>query len=234
LSRVSERSAGIVRTRAEDSDEEEGLALANVTQLFGDVPGPRAMPLGATAAGSEDMSAELEELKTEPSGEEECAAKFKLYEGYSQEVEKIRATLFQFYEENAPTLPPAVARDMGHQLRGIDSNEGMGVPDDDGRTWFVYHMMRQAIRNNRVMAGILEGFKRRLEQLANNDQTECPICLEAFASQGPRKAETLSCCHKLCQDCWAHWKRVQHGRPFCPLCRHEEFLNAVTDAAMHL
>mmetsp|Transcript_114027 Transcript_114027/g.295275 ORF Transcript_114027/g.295275 Transcript_114027/m.295275 type:complete len:85 (-) Transcript_114027:108-362(-) len=82
------------------------------------------------------------------------------------------------------------------------------------------------------MAAVLEGFQKKLEQLANNDQTECPICLESFVEEGSRAAETLSCCHKLCQECWTHWKQVQHGHAFCPLCRHEEFLNVVQSAVM--
>merc|ERR1712232_678450 len=80
----------------------------------------------------------------------------------------------------------------------------MGI-HDDAREWFVFHMMRQAERNNLKMAGILEG----------------------FSAEGEHAPETLGCCHKVCKDCWSSWSSVMGGRPFCPLCRHDEFLGAV-------
>merc|ERR1711935_1188376 len=106
-------------------------------------------------------------------------AKFAIYETYSQQVEKVREMLFAFYEESRPTLPEAVAKDMDKQLKGIDRAEAMGIPDD-AREWFVYHMMKQAGKNNKSMAAILEDFEKKLEFLANSTQEDCPICLEAF------------------------------------------------------
>lgn len=167
-------------------------------------------------------------MKVEPADGAESAAKFALYEGYGAEVEKMRGTLLKFYEESRPTVPVAVAADMDSQVKGIDSTEAMGI-FDESREWFVYHMMRQAERNNVKMAGILDGFEKRLEYLATNLQPECPICLELFQAGGPHAAETLGCCHKVCAECWEHWSAVTHGRPFCPLCRNEEFLGAVAE-----
>lgn len=149
-----------------------------------------------------------------------------LYEGYGTEVEQMRGTLMKFHEETKPTVPAAIAADMDSQVKGIDSAEAMGI-QDDAREWFVFHMMRKAERNNLKMAGILEGFEKKLEFLASNDQSECPICLEDFVAGGDHAAETLGCCHKVCKDCWSNWSSVMSGRPFCPLCRHEEFLGAV-------
>merc|ERR1712046_92728 len=155
-------------------------------------------------------------------------AKFLLYEGYASEVEEMRGTLFKFHEDSRPTVPAAVATDMDKQIKGIDSREAMGIPDD-ARGWFVYHMMRQAEKNNLKMAGILDGFEKKLEFLASNDQSECPVCLECF-DDGPLHApETLGCCHKVCKDCWANWSSVMGGRAFCPLCRHDEFLGALAE-----
>merc|ERR1712176_982596 len=82
------------------------------------------------------VEALLAQLKAEPSADDEVAAKFMLYEGYANEVEKIRKALFGFYAENEGALPPAVAQGMRRQLDKVDSHEAMGVPDDDGRTWF--------------------------------------------------------------------------------------------------
>merc|ERR1712232_1545546 len=111
-------------------------------------------------------------------------------------------------------------------VKGIDSNEAMGIYDQ-AREWFVFLMMRQAERNNLNMARILEGFEKKLEFLASNDQSECPVCLEAFTAEGDHAPETLGCCHKVCKDCWKNWSAVTNGRPFCPLCRNDEFLGAV-------
>jgi len=149
-----------------------------------------------------------------------------LYEGYASEVEQMRGSLLTFHEETKPTVPAVIAADMDKQVKGIDSAEAMGIPDD-AREWFVFHMMRQAERNNLKMANILDGFEKKLEFLAKNDQTECPVCLDPFTEDGDHAAETLGCCHKVCKECWESWSAVMQGRPFCPLCRHEEFLGAV-------
>merc|ERR1712176_331248 len=101
-----------------------------------------------------------------------------------------------------------------------------GIPDD-AREWFVYHMMRQAQKNNTKMGGILDGFEKKLEFLGANEQSECPICLECFSESGEHAAETLGCCHKVCKDCWANWSSVMHGRPFCPLCKEDAFLGVI-------
>lgn len=68
---------------------------------------------------------------------------------------------------------------MAKRLEGIDSEEAMGILDES-REWFVFHMMRTAERNNRQMEGVLGEFEKKLEFLASNEQTECPVCLEAF------------------------------------------------------
>jgi len=91
-------------------------------------------------------------------------------------------------------------------------------------------MMRQAERNNRNMASILDEFDKKLKFLAQNDQVECPVCLDSFDS-GAKAAETLGCCHKVCKECWHNWAKVMRGRPFCPFCRHEEFIGAVAARA---
>merc|ERR1712139_53684 len=155
-------------------------------------------------------------------------AKFALYETYSQQVQKVRETLFALFEDSRPTLPEAVVKDVEKQLRRIDRQEAMGI-QDDASEWFVYHMMKQAGKNNRSMAAILEDFEKKLDFLAKSEQEECPICLEAFSEELP--AETLGCCHRVCKDCWAHWSSVMHGNPFCPLCRNEEFIQAVASRA---
>jgi hypothetical protein len=224
-----------------DADVEEEQGMAEVAQLMGASDASAMAAMGAEGLAAPDarnagtprsadnagtVESLLRQLRKEPENEQECAAKFMLYEGYGSEVEQMRNTLYRFYEESKPNVPEALASDMSKQLKGIDTQEAMGIPDHS-REWFVYHMMRQAERNNLKMAGILDGFEKKLEFLAANDQTECPVCLEDFTLSGPHAPETLGCCHKVCKECWESWSTVMHGHPFCPLCRNEEFLGAL-------
>jgi len=225
-----------------DAEGEEDAAMVEVAQLVGaaDVRSMAAVgqeglpssegPRPANAAGRNAGTVQnlLQQLRHEPKDEAECTAKFLLYEGYGAEVEEMRSTLFKFHEDSRSTVPAAVAADMDKRIKGVDSAEAMGIPDES-REWFVFHMMRQAERNNLHMASILDGFEKKLEFLASNDQNECPVCLEDFADTGAHAPETLSCCHKVCKDCWTNWSAVMHSRPFCPLCRHEEFLGALAE-----
>jgi hypothetical protein len=171
----------------------------------------------------------LEVVRIEPKNERECATKFTLYEKYFTEVEGVRNDLLTFHQEARPTMPPAIAADMDKQVKSIDSEEGMSIPDRP-REWFVFHMMKQAERNNLKMSGILDGFDKKLKFLAENDQTECPVCLESFDAAA-RTPETLGCCHKVCKECWQNWRAVTRGHPFCPLCRNEEFLGEIASRA---
>jgi len=118
---------------------------------------------------------------------------------------------------------------MDVRIKKVDSQDGMQIPDRS-REWFVYHMMCQAERNNVKMAGILDEFDKKLKFLAQSDQAECPICLDAIGADA-KPAETLGCCHKVCKECWDNWTKVTRRRPFCPLCRHEDFIGAVTARA---
>jgi len=221
---------------ADDEDSEEDVAMAHTAQLIGTraaalsalgnegISAPReGAPPGPAGGG---VAALLAQLRREPTDESECAAKFMLYEGYSKEVEEMRSSLLKFHDETRPSLPPPVASDLSKKVKRIDSTEAMGIPDD-AREWFVFHMMKQAERNNVSMAKVLDDFQKKLEFLAKNDQQECPICLEPFAESGAQAPETLGCCHKVCKECWASWATVMDGNPFCPLCRHDDFLGRV-------
>jgi len=215
-----DKSVAAVYDEAES--DEEGMAEAAL--LVGAASASAMAP--SCGAPDEEFKTLLQQLEREPDNDDEMMAKFTLYERYSQQVEKVRETLFAFYEDSRPTLPEAVAKDMDNQLKRIDRTEAMGIPDD-AREWFVYHMMKQAGKNNKSMAGILESFEKKLEFLAQ--QEECPICLEVFSEEVV--AETLGCCHRVCKECWAHWSSVMHGHPFCPLCRNDEFIQAVASRA---
>merc|ERR1711998_726030 len=60
-----------------------------------------------------------------------------------------------------------------------------------------------------------------VELLARTE--DCPICMEELHACG-QEPHVLSCCHKVCGECWSHWAELQGERAFCPLCRNEEFL----------
>jgi hypothetical protein len=184
-----------------------------------------AAPADDTTVHEGELDALLEQLRVEPQDDEEVCAKFVMYETYAEEVSRMRETVFGFYERHQGDLPVAVSQDMSKQLKRIDNADAMGVLDDE-RVWFVFHMMRQSSKNNRNMQAVLKSFERRLELLAKAEQQDCPICLE-----GGKETETLGCCHTVCRECWQNWAEACHGQPFCPLCRHEAFLQTVATAA---
>lgn len=222
------QEARVVREEDEEAEENEGLA--EIARLVGAAEPANMVTAAGDAASETEFNKLLEQLRNEPTGEEELMAKFAIYEKYSEEVVKMRETLFRLYEENKAALPPAVNADMAKQLKQVDRTEAMGIPDD-ARGWFVYHMMKKAGHNNASIGAILEHFEKKLEFLAKNDQDECPICLESFSDERP--ADTLGCCHKVCRDCWQHWVAVCNNHPFCPLCKNDEFHEAVHSRATH-
>lgn len=213
-------------------EESRSHCLVQVSALAGvaDFGAVAADAEQAGASGNATMDDLLRQLRTEPQENEECAAKFMLYETFFSQVEQTRGNLLDFYKESEQTVPPAVLAEMTKNIKGIDSAQAMGIPDDT-RNWFVYHMMRQASQNNGRMANILRDFEKKLEFLATQTETDCPVCLEPFTEGGSHVAETLGCCHKVCKECWQHWSQVMHGNPFCPLCRHDAFVDMVAQQA---
>merc|ERR1712048_242042 len=123
--------------------------------------GLAASRAGGGRGGNSSVDTLLQQLRQEPANEEECTAKFLLYEGYASEVEQMRGTLLKFHEETRPSVPAAIAAAMDKQIKSIDSTEAMGIPDG-AREWFVFWMMRQAERNNLDMASILENFQKKI------------------------------------------------------------------------
>jgi hypothetical protein len=224
LGQLMEQSAIVLRP----VQLERSSCLAQVSALAGGRDTTAILEDAAQAGASGHAAVEdlLQQLKMEPQENDECIAKFQLYETFFSQVEKTRRHLFGFHEECVSSVPALVAADMKRQIKAIDSTEAMGIPERT-RAWFVYHMMRQASLNNGNMANVLRDFERKLELLAQETENDCPVCLEPFEVDGARIAETLGCCHKVCKQCWAHWTRVMHGNPFCPLCKHDEFVNVV-------
>ena len=55
---------------------------------------------------------------------------------------------------------------------------------------------------------------------------ECPICLEPI--DGDADAVVLGCCHRVCKECWTHWKAMRGAQAFCPLCRYSDFISQLS------
>lgn len=219
--------AHVEETSVWRDEEAEAEQLAETSRLVGstNLEASTVSALAETQGIAEPLLAQLSE---EPADDEEALAKFAMYETYSEEVGRMHDTLFDFHARHRESLPLAVDKDMESQLKAVDCINALGIPDD-ARHWFVYHMMKQASNNNGIMGRVLKDFERKLEFLARDAQSDCPICLESFTDDRP--AETLGCCHGVCRACWQHWAAVRHGHPFCPLCRQNEFLHILATEA---
>ena len=109
-------------------------------------------------------------------------------------------------------------------------------------------MFLTASKNCDLMHEISDEIARKIRMMANNDQSECPVCLLSFVDHNNnnncQKAPTnddkddeeeeprvepvvLSCLHKICEECFEQWKRIKGDRVYCPLCRNEEFLRDI-------
>jgi len=171
-----------------------------------------------------DFEKAVSELRVEPKDDEERKEKFKLYEDYAATVEKVRAETIKFYEDSKSEFEGGAGLAMERKIKGIDSEENMGAFFQEGGPWFVLPMIKKAFQNNKSTSGILDEMRRKLELLAA--QPDCPVCLEKFDPSIPELTPVvLGCCHKVCAECWANWKRVARGRTTCPLCRNVEFLS---------
>ena len=117
---------------------------------------------------------------------------------------------------------------MERDVKRLDAPSALGLDDSmfGGATWFVQPMCRRAAGNNQAVTRLLASINTKLELIAR--QTDCPVCLEPI-EEGD--AKTLACCHKTCKTCWEQWTAVRGGAPFCPLCRHDDFVSEVISAA---
>lgn len=178
---------------------------------------------GAVAADADATMHELlQDLKVEPVEQSEVAAKFSLFEKYLETVVDIRKELFAFWANARSDFPDGACHTIEAEMKAIDREENTGLADGD-QYWFVHGMTLKASANNKIISRTLALIKTRLDLLGQ--QEDCPVCFEVFSSERP--PTTLGCCHKVCAECWAHWTAMRHGAAFCPLCRHDEFLDNV-------
>jgi len=171
------------------------------------------------------MSSILEQLRREPTKDEEMMAKFKLYEEFLKNVEKSRKATHDFWKDCKDEFAEAqgnVCRDVERSLKDIDNEENLAIVFNE-RRWFVYDMTVKADSNNDKIEAVLKTIERKLEMLQKND--DCPFCLESPSDDVP--FVTLGCCHKACEECWTNWQELRGHGAFCPLCREEDFITTV-------
>lgn len=180
------------------------------------------------AVEESELQSLLKEVKAEPADDEERSAKFLMYEKYLETVSKLRDETLAFWQGCQGDIPTATRARLSKAVAAIDGERNMSADFRDGE-WFVYAMASVAAGNNAKIARLLGDMRSTLDALAKED--DCPICLELLGGPGVSDTVVLSCCHKVCEDCWDHWRAVRGGGGYCPLCRHEEFLTDLESAA---
>jgi hypothetical protein len=191
----------------------------------------------------------LRSLRTEPQTDDERAAKFEVFEKFSNKMMKIRGDLDTMIQETVCELPPLPQQAIKESMKKLDTPECRGIYDQS-RFWFVHDMFVTCSKNCDVMNEISEEIARKIRLIASNSQTECPICLLEFKSKGPAPGQVvvaqsdddeekkdadeekvdevcLSCMHKICAPCWQQWSQLRGGSVFCPICKNTEFLNII-------
>lgn len=169
-----------------------------------------------------EVQQNLEQFRVEPSDPDELMSKFGMFEVLSNTVCTIREETLAFWRENRSVVEDSVCQQCDRDIQSIDNAENQSIYDES-RNWFVYDMAVKANHNTRLINNLLRNIKSRLEMLAQ-EPGECPFCLSTMVS--PHYL-TLSCCHRVCRDCWHHWKTLQGPNTFCPVCRHNDFLEAM-------
>lgn len=167
----------------------------------------------------------LKTLENEPTEEAEMAAKFQLFENFLDTVTIIREETIAFWEENRDQFIGSSFAECEKEIKAIDNAESMGLNEYErsGRKWFVYYMTKKVNSNNIMITRVLAKLRSRLE-IISQELGNCPCCLELM-TEGTFM--TLGCCHRVCNDCWSQWKKLKEDMgavPFCPLCKHEEFV----------
>lgn len=189
------------------------------------------VPLPAVAADkAEEFRTLLEQLRTEPTVDDEIKAKFAIFETYMDSVTVLRNDVYSTWENAKAQFETNAVHRMDQQLKKVDATENMGVADQDG-VWIVYGMMVRASSNHTLLSTILKEMETKLALLASD--VDCPMCLEPVGvGEGKKAAKILACCHRTCTECWTEWAAV-HPHPFCPLCRQVDFVEELSRLASH-
>lgn len=236
LSHAPDASANTGGPEFEDDEDDTEVDLA-LNALHNEIAleraaeeAPRALiAAGITAdSGTEDIATEeidilLAQLAREPRSESEMSAKFQLFENFLATVTTIREETLNFWAANKDQFLGATREDGERSIRAIDSADAMGIDTSCTDKWFVYYMTQKANNNNRKITATLAAVRARLD-LLSQELGECPFCLDQLESD---TCTTLGCCHKACNTCWDHWVSIKGPSAFCPLCKHQEFVEEI-------
>ena len=266
------------------------VALSNDDDMFhahsGD--GLAVVPDAATNAVTDDEERQaLRQLETEPNNDDDRAARFAIFERFSNRVAQIRSDLDRELRTTVAELPQRPAQDIQRMMQNLDSAQNQGIQDnqfqddhpqeDDEpvvhlrgigpghghaqrerrvaprrpapQRWFVYDMWVVVARNSAQMGDISGEIARKVRMIAQNTQTECPVCLAPFDVTNPNDPNetgavglaggaptgdelpvtpvTLSCLHRVCSGCLEQMTRIRGPHIACPLCRADVFMDFV-------
>lgn len=276
-----ERSEGAMRSMANDDQAIDCLDESEVAQALMAPPPPPLAAFGQLGSGphrplisgesralalvshhpvstvateavdAKERDDALSDLKVEPTNDEQRAAKFKIFETFSGQLDAVRSALLSLVAGSVATFPTSVAAGVQQQVKQLDDTANMSIADA-GRYWFVYDMSKMVFNNCDKMRHVSTSVEQKAAFLANSTQTQCPICMETFEApgaaggrrsddddgsgggddgdDGPRCVpRVLQCCHRVCEPCWTQWVAIKGGpaNAFCPICKNKEFLEEV-------
>ena len=96
--------------------------------------------------------------------------------------------------------------------------------------WIRCQMLLEGVAKSRVIprmsdAAVILTITHDAEKICLCTTAECPICLEPIEAAD---VTVLGCCHRVCSECWTHWKSMRGGQAFCPLCRYSDFISEIS------
>lgn len=217
-----------IRNEMEQEDEMEAAeSAAGFSNAIVLAPTPSMSPAPEEEASDEKQFKDLiKDFQSEPADDAAAAAKFKLYEAFAETVAASRKDTLTFWrsckEDFEGTGGGAAALAVQRQVNDIDRNENLSI-NFDALEWFVCTMTKRANSNQKLIQAVLRSIETKLELLSSD--AECPICLEPIEDA---EVTVLGCCHRVCSECWTHWKSMRGGQAFCPLCRYSDFISEIS------
>lgn len=177
-----------------------------------------------TNAAAFNVDILLKQLEVEPDNDADLSAKFILYENFLESVTTIRITLLEFWDQNKDQFDENIQQAQNKQIRDLDCNDNLAIYDES-RCWFVYDMTKQANKNSKLISSILSSIKGKLALLLH-ELGECPFCLDQLTTDNML---LLTCCHRVCKECWENWYKIKKNHAFCPLCNSKQFISELIE-----
>eukprot|EP01084_Bolivina_argentea_P218543 370832_1 len=155
-------------------NEDDDIALADAGHDNAEEEAEMAQEEEALTVTTDDIDAVLVTLRQEPKDDELMAAKFQVFEKFSEKVTVIRSALEEVSGSALRDLPEGAPRQgVRNDLAKLESAEMSGIYDQS-RYWFVHDMMKQAAANCTAMDAMSNRIEALLKFAASNTQTDCP------------------------------------------------------------